>query len=57
MIKLNETAAFLWEFFLKEHSEDEAVNALSETYEGDEATFREDVLNFMKLIKNQGFAE
>ncbi len=57
MIKLNETGNFLWQFFTKEHSEDEAVAHLLETYEVEESVARADVVAFMKILTEKGFAE
>lgn len=57
MIKLNESAAFLWNFFLKEHDENEAVKALCAEYETDEETAKRDVQAFLRTLVENGFAE
>lgn len=57
MIKLNESAAFLWNFFLKEHDEAEAVKALLDEYETDEETASKDVRIFLQTLQENGFAE
>lgn len=57
MINLNETGAFLWEFFSEEHTVDEGVAALLGEYDVDEATARVDVEKFVETIEKNGFAE
>ncbi len=57
MIKLNETGNFLWEFFLREHSEEEAVAALLEEYEVSEEDARKDVEKFAGILRGNAFAE
>ena len=55
MINLNETGAFLWKFFLEEHTVDEAVAAMLEEYDAEEALIREDVEQFVKSVEENGF--
>lgn len=57
MINLNETGEFLWNFFQEEHSVDEAVAAILETYEVEEDIVRKDVESFVDIIVKQNFAE
>ena len=57
MINLNETGAFLWNFFSEEHTMDEGVFALLGEYDVDEATARADVEKFIETIEKNGFAE
>ena len=57
MINLNETGAFLWEFFGKEHTIDDGVAALLGEYDVDEAMAREEVEKFLKTLETYGFAE
>ena len=57
MITLNETGAFLWKFFTEEHNEEEAVKALCDEYEVEEAVAKEDVHRFVTTITENGFAE
>lgn len=57
MIKLNETGRFLWDLFLEEKTVDEAVAALLETYDVEEAIAREDVERFVSVLLENGFAE
>lgn len=57
MINLNGTGAFLWEFFLKERTLDEAVSALCAAYEVMEEEARADVQTFMQTLIKNGFAE
>ncbi len=57
MITLNETGAFLWNFFAEEHTEDEGVEALCGEYEVDNEIARADVKRFMETISEKGLAE
>ncbi len=57
MINLNETGAFLWRFFNEDRTIDDAVAALLEEYDVDEALAREEVEKFVETIKGKGFAE
>ncbi len=57
MINLNETGAFLWNFFTSEHSVDEGVQALLGEYDVEEQIARADVEQFVKNIQESGFAE
>lgn len=57
MIKLNDTGRFLWDFFLKDHTQEEAVAALLSEYEVDERTATEDVKRFASVLLENGFAE
>ncbi len=57
MIKLNETGNFLWQFFSKSHTEEEAVAALLAEYEVEEEIARTDVKAFVDLLVKNGLAE
>ncbi|MBQ8284601.1 MAG: PqqD family protein [Clostridia bacterium] len=57
MINLNETGAFLWNFFTEEHTIDEGVAALCGEYEVDEERARVDVEKFAEIITQNGFIE
>ena len=57
MINLNETGAFLWQFYTEEHTLDDGVNALLSEYDVDETLARADVEQFIKTITENGFAE
>lgn len=57
MIKLNETGRFLWDFFSEDKTVDEAVAAMLEAYDVDEATAREDAEKFASILLENGFAE
>lgn len=56
MINLNETGAFLWNFFTEEHTVDEGVAALLAEYEVEEEIARADVQAFVNTIEENGFA-
>lgn len=57
MINLNETGAFLWEFYTQDHTVDEGVAALLAEYDADEEIIRRDVETFVDKILTEGFAE
>lgn len=57
MINLNETGAFLWEFYTVEHTIEEGVNALLGEYDVEKEVAQADVETFVKTIKSKGFAE
>ena len=57
MINLNETGAFLWEFYTQEHTVDEGVAAMLAEYDAEEEIIRRDVETFVDTILKQGFAE
>ncbi len=57
MINLNETGAFLWQFYTEEHTLDDGVNALLSEYDVEETLARADVEQFIKTITENGFTE
>ncbi len=57
MINLNETGAFLWKFFMAEHTVDEAVAALCAEYEVDEERARIDAEKFAEVLTKNSFIE
>ncbi len=57
MINLNSTGEFLWNFFSAEHTVDEGVAALLETYDVEESLARADVERFVEILVKNGFAE
>ncbi len=57
MIKLNDTGNFLWNFFLKDHTEEEATEALLEAYEVTRETAEKDVAAFVRTLTENGFAQ
>ena len=57
MINLNETGSFLWNFFTAEHTAEDAINALLNEYEVEEAIAKADVEKFMETLQKNGFAE
>lgn len=57
MILLNETGAWLFNFFENEHTEEECAVALSTEYEVDLQTAKKDVAAFLEALKNKGMME
>ena len=57
MINLNETGAFLWNFYTEEHTVDEGVAALLAEYDVQEDIARGDVETIVKTLTENGFAE
>ena len=51
LIRLNETACFLWEKLVKGSSKDELVKALTDEYEVDNKTAEESVDEFINTLK------
>lgn len=54
IIALNETAAFLWEIFLKDTSIEEATQALLTEFDTDEQTARAAVERMVKQFRTEG---
>lgn len=57
MVKLNDSGAFLWRFFCAEHTQEEAVKALTEEYDVDEETAKKDVAAFAATLDDPRFIE
>ncbi len=57
MINLNETGAFLWNFYMENHTVDEGVSALLAEYDVEEEIARAGVETFVETIVENGFAE
>ena len=57
MINLNETGAFLWNFFTAEHTVDEAVAALCGEYDVEEERARLDAEKFADILTKNNFIE
>lgn len=55
MIRLNDSGNFLWTFFTAEHTEEEAVAALLREYDVDEETAKNDVAEFVNVLKENRF--
>lgn len=51
MLTLNESGAYLWNQLEKECSEDELVAAMTSEYKVDADTARQDVIEFIKILK------
>ena len=57
MITLNDTGAFLWNFFRQERTKEEAVDALLAEYEVAKEIAEKDVSFFIKTLFDNGFFE
>ncbi len=57
MINLNETGAFLWRFFLEEHTLEEGIAALQSKYYVEEDVARCDVAKFVQVLEENGFTD
>lgn len=57
MLKLNSTAADVWQGIDKGLSESEICDLLTEKYEADREIIEKDVANSIKNLKEQGFIE
>ncbi len=57
MIKLNDTAAEIWESISKGMSEDEIASSMLEKYEVDGEKLRADIAKTVNTFKEQGFIE
>jgi hypothetical protein len=57
MVRLNESAAKIWELVESGKSEGEIVDALFELYEVDRASLEEDVKKTLAALQAQGFIE
>lgn len=52
MITVNETGAFLWEKLAGGISREDLLRAMLDEYEVDEATAKEDIAEFLKLLED-----
>ena len=57
MIKLNDSALFLWNFFANDNTEESAVAALMAEYEVTESEAKTGVKSFIDLTGKNGFLE
>ena len=57
MIKLNETAVFIWRALQNETDEASIVTALCEEYDIDKATAQADVTRFIDTLRKAGILE
>ena len=57
MVKLNESGAFLWNFFTENHTEEEAVEALLAEYDVEKSVAEADVHTFVGVLQQNAFAE
>ena len=57
MVKLNETALFLWRLLESERTEEELLAALSTEYEIDEGTAKRDFAPFLLQLREAGLVD
>lgn len=57
MINLNETGAFIWQFFTAEHTQAECIDALCERYLVSREQAEHDVNKFLCAMQAGGFIE
>ena len=57
MIMLNETSAWLWNFFKEDHTAEEAATAICAEYEVDFETAKRDVDKFLQIFSEKGLLE
>ncbi len=57
MVKLNETAAALWNFFQTEHSEEEGALFLCQSYAVSPEKAKADVNHFLKSLQESGILQ
>lgn len=57
MITLNDSASFFWQLLQKETTVDEMVKRTTEEYEVNEDTARQDIENFISLLKENNLIE
>ena len=57
MIKLNETAAFIWRVFEEDREVSDAVDALCGTYGVDRETAERDVLALIETLRRTGILD
>ncbi len=57
MITLNDSSEFLWDFFLEEHTREEAVCALLDVYDVDRQRAEEGVNKFINILTENAIFE
>ena len=57
MITINETGAFLWKLLQNGAEIDELVTAMTGEFEVDENTAKEDINDFVNVLKEKGILE
>ena len=57
MVKLNETAASIWNYIADGKNEDEIIAAMMEQYEVEEQKLRDDVKKTIETLVAQGLVE
>lgn len=57
MITLNDSASFFWDCFCEDITMDEAVKKVTDEYDVDEKRAREDIENFVKLLRDNDLVD
>lgn len=57
LVALNETAAAVWEILQQERTEDQVVELLGREYDADPQTIRENVRDFVALLREKDMLE
>ncbi|MBE5744601.1 MAG: PqqD family protein [Clostridiales bacterium] len=57
MITLNDTGAFLWNFYTQEHTLDEGVEAMCATYAVDKVVAKSAVSRFLRTLEENQMTE
>lgn len=57
MITLNESGSFFWDCFKNDITVDEAVEMVTEEYDVDRQTAKNDIENFVKLLKSNNLID
>lgn len=57
LLALNESGKFLFELLQSERSEDDLVHAMTDTYDVDFATAKQDVTDFLSLLRENALLE
>lgn len=57
MITLNESGSFFWDCFMKDITIDDAVKMVTNEYDVDAATAKQDIENFVKMLKKHNLID
>lgn len=57
IVKLNDVGAFLWERLQEDTTEEKLLGELTEKYDVDQETAKQDVRNFLEKLEDKGILE